>query len=77
MRNLTGRLVRRREVGEVVEPAMTDGRLQHLSDRHDLIVNGAARRRLAGRERLDAMDAIFLELAGCDLGKAEIAEEGE
>ncbi len=32
---------------------------------------------VAGRARLDAMDAIFLELAGCDLGQAEIAEEGE
>ncbi len=77
MRDLTCRLVRRREIGEVVEPAMTDGRLKHLSDCHDLIVDGAAGRRFAGRARLDAMDPIFLEPAGCDLGQAEIAEKGE
>ena len=59
------------------EPAMTDGRLENLSDRHDFVVNGASRRRLAGRGRLDTMHAIFLDLTGCDLGQAEIPEEGE
>ncbi len=54
---------------------MTDGGFQDLAQRDDLIVNGAARRGFVLGRGLDAVDAVFLDLAGGDLRKAGRAEE--
>lgn len=56
---------------------MTDGSFEDHTERHDLVVDGAASRRLSFTAVSGAMDAVLLDLARRDLGHAELAEEAE
>jgi hypothetical protein len=57
------------------EPFLAKGGLQHLPQRHDLVVDIAARGRLAGLRRCDPVHAIFLHFARRDCRQAHVAEE--
>lgn len=75
MNDLALRPVGRGKIGQVVEPSMTDGGFEDKAQRHDLVMEGAARRSLAFAPVEGAVDAVFLNLAGGHLGDAELAEE--
>src|SRR6266702_2673324 len=61
----------------MVDPSMPQSRFENLAQRHDFLVHGVMRRRLAAHRLtfLKAMDAIFINLASRDLGKDHAAEE--
>ena len=61
----------------MIDPPVPQGRFENLTQRHDFLVHGIARGRLA--TLLDcflmAMNPVLLDLSGCDLGKTHVAEE--
>jgi hypothetical protein len=61
----------------MIDPSVPQSRLENLAQRHDLLVHGVMRWRLAAQRLtfLKAMDAIFIDLASRDLGKDHAAEE--
>ena len=56
---------------------MTDGGFKSLSQRDDLVMHGAACGRFPRRRCFYPVDPVLLRLSGSDLGKPEIAEEGD
>ena len=66
------------EIRQTVEPAVTQSGFQRLSQRHEFLVHGVVRGRLSSpRDRfLQAVDAVFLNLAGGDFGEARLPKKG-
>ncbi|WP_367728513.1 hypothetical protein [Agrobacterium radiobacter] len=61
----------------MAEPLVTNGRLQHLPQGANLIMESAARWLFAGLGSRHPVDAVVLDRPGVDLGKAHLAEEGD
>src|ERR1019366_2696074 len=61
----------------MIDPSVPQSRFENLAQRHDLLVHGVMRWRLAAQRStsLKAMDAIFIDLASRDLRKDHAAEE--
>ena len=87
MNDLALTLVRRRQIRQVLQPAVTDGGLEHQPQGHDLVVQSAAGRRLVLRlvlafgcrvgivVRGHSVNPVFLHLAGSDVVQGKGAEE--
>jgi hypothetical protein len=56
-------------------PAVSPGRFQYLTDANDLLVYRAPRRGAACLAVLRTPDAVFMNDAGCDLGKMLLAQK--
>ena len=67
--------VRRRQVGETVEPSVADGGFQRLAQGHDFLMHGVVGGRFAEvRDSfLMPVDAVFLNLAGGDFREAHLS----
>src|SRR5260370_40532799 len=61
----------------MIDPSVPQGRFENLAQRHDFLMHGVMRRRLAAHRLtfLKSMDAIFIDLARRDLRKNHVAEE--
>ena len=61
MHDLALRPVGCRQIGQMIEPALTDGRFQNVTQRHNLVVQCATRWRLIGQRPIAARMGIGFE----------------
>jgi hypothetical protein len=61
----------------MIDPSVPQSRFENLAQRHDFLMHGVMRWRLAAHRLsfFKAMDAIFVDLASIDLRKKHVAEE--
>src|ERR1700679_1115784 len=77
MRDFCRCAIRRGQIRQMIDPSVAQSRFEDLAQRHDFLVHGVMRRRLATLRLalFKAMDAIFIDLASRDLWKNHAAEE--
>jgi len=75
VRDLSLRLIWRRQIRQMAEPFVANGSLENLPEGSDLIMQGATGRHPAGSGRGNPVDPVILNCPGVDVGKAHLAEE--
>src|ERR1035437_11063938 len=77
MRDFSGHLIRFGQIRQMLQPAVSRCRFEHLPERNDFLVQSAVSRLLAAvrRRLLFSMYPVFLQLAGGDLGQSVLREE--